>query len=143
QSNIKVGMIAELTGPLSFMGVADANVAKMVVDEFNAGGGLLGRKLELRLEVRTECRFGVRLGQVRRCAGFSLSRRELNSLGHRKRTALSKMANCSRSRRIAASIGRTIGAAELQPRSKGRPRIVPGNNLKVLGKATNRATVLP
>ena len=38
---IRVGVVAELTGPLSFMGVADANVATMVVDEINAAGGLL------------------------------------------------------------------------------------------------------
>ena len=49
-ATIKVGMIAEQTGALSFMGIADANVAKMVVDEINADGGLLGRKLELCLE---------------------------------------------------------------------------------------------
>src|SRR5437660_12181173 len=49
-STIKVGVIAELTGALSFMGIADANVAKMVVDDINTNGGLLGRKLELCLE---------------------------------------------------------------------------------------------
>ena len=49
-SAIKVGMIAEQTGPLSFMGCANANVAKMVIDEINAEGGLLGRKLDLYLE---------------------------------------------------------------------------------------------
>jgi ABC-type branched-subunit amino acid transport system substrate-binding protein len=47
---IKIGMIAELSGPLSFMGVANANVARMVVDEINAGGGLLGRPIELIVE---------------------------------------------------------------------------------------------
>jgi ABC-type branched-subunit amino acid transport system substrate-binding protein len=47
---IKVGLIADLTGPLSFVGTANANVAKMVVDDLNADGGLLGRLLELRLE---------------------------------------------------------------------------------------------
>src|SRR5947207_12571791 len=49
-SAIKVGMIAEQTGPLSFMGGANANMAKMVVDDINASGGLLGRKLDLYLE---------------------------------------------------------------------------------------------
>jgi ABC-type branched-subunit amino acid transport system substrate-binding protein len=49
-STIKVGMIAEQTGPLAFMGIANANVAKMVVDEINDGGGLLGRPVELCLE---------------------------------------------------------------------------------------------
>lgn len=50
QASIKVGMIAEETGALSFMGRANANVARMVVDEINASGGRLGRKLELYLE---------------------------------------------------------------------------------------------
>ena len=50
QPSIKVGMIAEETGGLSFMGRANANVARMVVDEINANGGLLGRKIELYLE---------------------------------------------------------------------------------------------
>lgn len=47
---IKVGVIADQTGPLSFMGVADANVAKMVIDDINAAGGLLGEQIELYLE---------------------------------------------------------------------------------------------
>lgn len=50
QSAIKIGVIAEQTGPLSFMGIADANVAKMVVDDINTSGGLLGRQLALCLE---------------------------------------------------------------------------------------------
>ena len=47
---IKVGMIAELTGPLAFMGGANANTVRMMIDDINATGGLLGRKLELILE---------------------------------------------------------------------------------------------
>jgi len=47
---IKVGLIAEKTGPLSFMGIADANVAKLVVDDINTAGGLLGRQLQLIVE---------------------------------------------------------------------------------------------
>ena len=43
-------MITDLTGPLSFMGIANANVADMVVDDLNARGGLLGRQLELIVE---------------------------------------------------------------------------------------------
>jgi ABC-type branched-subunit amino acid transport system substrate-binding protein len=49
-SPIKVGVIAELTGPLSFMGIADANVARMVIDDINDSGGLLGRRIDLYLE---------------------------------------------------------------------------------------------
>ncbi|MFO1151196.1 MAG: substrate-binding protein [Alsobacter sp.] len=47
---IKVGLIADQTGPLSFVGVANANVARMVVDELNEAGGLLGRPVELIVE---------------------------------------------------------------------------------------------
>jgi branched-chain amino acid transport system substrate-binding protein len=49
-SVIKIGVIAEQTGPLSPMGIANANVAKMVVGDLNASGGLLGRQLKLHLE---------------------------------------------------------------------------------------------
>ena len=47
---IKVGVITDQSGPLSFMGIANANVARMVIDDINADGGLLGRELELYLE---------------------------------------------------------------------------------------------
>jgi len=47
---IRVGVIAEQTGPLSFVGLANANVARMVIGDINAKGGLLGRQLELCLE---------------------------------------------------------------------------------------------
>jgi ABC-type branched-subunit amino acid transport system substrate-binding protein len=50
ESSIKVGVIADQTGPLSFVGIANANVAKMVIDELNAKGGLLGRQIDLYLE---------------------------------------------------------------------------------------------
>jgi ABC-type branched-subunit amino acid transport system substrate-binding protein len=49
-NTIKVGVIADQTGPLSPMGCAQANVASLVVDEINASGGVLGRRLELILE---------------------------------------------------------------------------------------------
>ena len=48
--SIKVGVIADQTGPLSFVGLANANVARMVIGDLNAKGGLLGRPLELFLE---------------------------------------------------------------------------------------------
>jgi branched-chain amino acid transport system substrate-binding protein len=47
---IKVGVISDQTGPLSFVGLANANVARMVIGDINAKGGLLGRHLELMLE---------------------------------------------------------------------------------------------
>lgn len=50
ETAIKIGVIAEQTGPLSFMGQADANVARLVVDDINAAGGLLGRKVQLIVE---------------------------------------------------------------------------------------------
>lgn len=50
ESSIKVGVITDQTGPLSFLGIANANVARMVIDDINAKGGLLGRQVDLCLE---------------------------------------------------------------------------------------------
>src|SRR3990172_2425561 len=50
ESSIKVGVITDQTGALSFLGIANANVAKMVINDINAKGGLLGRKIDLYLE---------------------------------------------------------------------------------------------
>src|SRR6266851_1137093 len=50
ESSIKVGVITDKTGALSFCGVANANVAKMVINDINAKGGLLGRQIDLYLE---------------------------------------------------------------------------------------------
>jgi len=47
---IRVGVLADQTGALSFVGLANANVARMVIGDLNAKGGLLGRRLELLLE---------------------------------------------------------------------------------------------
>jgi ABC-type branched-subunit amino acid transport system substrate-binding protein len=47
---IKVGVVADQTGPLSVAGLANANVARMVIGDINAKGGLLGRRLDLYLE---------------------------------------------------------------------------------------------
>jgi ABC-type branched-subunit amino acid transport system substrate-binding protein len=50
QEAIKVGVIADQTGPLSPLGGAQANTATLVVDEINMSGGLLGQRLELLIE---------------------------------------------------------------------------------------------
>ncbi len=47
---IKVGVITDMTGPLAFLGVANANIATMVVNDINAKGGLLGRHIDLYVE---------------------------------------------------------------------------------------------
>ncbi len=47
---IKVGVATDLTGPISWGGIPNANVAKMVIDDINASGGVLGRPLQLYLE---------------------------------------------------------------------------------------------
>lgn len=49
-SPIKVGLIADQSGPLSFIGLANVNVARMVVGDLNAKGGLLGRHIDLYIE---------------------------------------------------------------------------------------------
>ena len=46
----RVGLITDQTGPLSFMGIANTNVARMVIDDINAAGGVLGRPVELFIE---------------------------------------------------------------------------------------------
>jgi ABC-type branched-subunit amino acid transport system substrate-binding protein len=48
--SIKVGVITDQTGALSFLGIANANVAKMVINDINAKGGLLRRQIDLYLE---------------------------------------------------------------------------------------------
>src|SRR5262245_54969040 len=51
QSNpIKVGIATDLTGPIGFAGNDNANVAKMVVNDINAKGGVLGRSIQLFIE---------------------------------------------------------------------------------------------
>jgi ABC-type branched-subunit amino acid transport system substrate-binding protein len=47
---IKVGVIADQTADLSPLGAGQANTATLVVEELNASGGLLGRRVELILE---------------------------------------------------------------------------------------------
>jgi Periplasmic binding protein len=46
----RVGVITDQTGALSFTGIANVNVAKMVIDDLNDRGGLLGRPVELFVE---------------------------------------------------------------------------------------------
>ena len=50
QMQSRVGVIADETGDLSVMGLGQANVATLVVEEINASGGLLGRSVELLIE---------------------------------------------------------------------------------------------
>jgi ABC-type branched-subunit amino acid transport system substrate-binding protein len=46
----RVGVITDQTGALSLMGIANVNVARMVIDDINSKGGLLGRPVELFIE---------------------------------------------------------------------------------------------
>lgn len=47
---IKIGVATDLTGPISWGGIPNANVAKMVVEDWNANGGILGRPVQLIIE---------------------------------------------------------------------------------------------
>jgi len=47
---IKIGVVTDLTGPLSFAGIANANIARMAVNDINTNGGLLGRQIDLYVE---------------------------------------------------------------------------------------------
>lgn len=62
---IKVGIATDLTGPIGYAGNANANVARMVVEDWNAAGGLLGRKVELYIE-DTASNESVAVGNVRK-----------------------------------------------------------------------------
>src|SRR6185312_6707036 len=44
---IRIGLIAELSGPLGFYGAETNRAAELVVKQINASGGLLGRPIEL------------------------------------------------------------------------------------------------
>jgi branched-chain amino acid transport system substrate-binding protein len=44
---IRIGAIFSVTGPASFLGEPERNTAKMLEEDLNAAGGLLGRKLEV------------------------------------------------------------------------------------------------
>jgi branched-chain amino acid transport system substrate-binding protein len=47
---IKIGAIFSVTGGASYLGAPESKTAKMLVDQINASGGVLGRKLELVLK---------------------------------------------------------------------------------------------
>ncbi|HEY6003743.1 MAG TPA: ABC transporter substrate-binding protein [Anaeromyxobacter sp.] len=47
---IKIGVTAELTGPNAEAGAYEVNGANLALDEINKAGGVLGKKLELRIE---------------------------------------------------------------------------------------------
>jgi branched-chain amino acid transport system substrate-binding protein len=50
EDTIKIGMVNEATGPNAEAGVYTHNGAKLALEEINAAGGVLGKKLELKLE---------------------------------------------------------------------------------------------
>jgi ABC-type branched-subunit amino acid transport system substrate-binding protein len=47
---IKIGIATDLTGAIGMAGHANANVAKMVIQDINDAGGVLGRPIELHIE---------------------------------------------------------------------------------------------
>jgi urea transport system substrate-binding protein len=47
KSSLKIGALTDLTGPYGIVGKANIPVAKMAVNEINAAGGILGRRVEL------------------------------------------------------------------------------------------------
>jgi ABC-type branched-subunit amino acid transport system substrate-binding protein len=47
---IKVGIATDLTGAISWGGIPNSNVAKMVIEEINAAGGVNGRPLQMILK---------------------------------------------------------------------------------------------
>jgi len=62
---IKVGIATDITGAIAYVGNACANVAKMVVEDVNNAGGILGRPIEL-IIVDTASNESVGVANVRR-----------------------------------------------------------------------------
>ena len=50
QDTVKIGVVQPLTGPVAYDGNIYANTVKMLVDDMNAKGGVLGKKIELVIE---------------------------------------------------------------------------------------------
>ena len=51
QETIKIGVVQPLTGPVAYDGNIYANTVKMLVEDMNAKGGVLGKKIELVIAV--------------------------------------------------------------------------------------------
>ena len=47
QDKIKIGAVLAVTGPASFLGDPEAKTLKMLADEINAKGGVLGKQIEI------------------------------------------------------------------------------------------------
>ena len=47
---IKVGIATDLTGPISWGGIPNSQVARMAIEQINTSGGLLGRPIQMILE---------------------------------------------------------------------------------------------
>ena len=50
QDTVKIGVVQPLTGPVAYDGNIYANTVKMLVEDMNARGGVLGKKIELVIE---------------------------------------------------------------------------------------------
>ena len=50
QETVKIGVVQPLTGPVAYDGNIYANTVKMLVEDMNAKGGVLGKKIELVIE---------------------------------------------------------------------------------------------
>ena len=50
EDTVKIGLIQPLTGSVAYNGTTDVNGSKLALDEINAKGGVLGKKVELVIE---------------------------------------------------------------------------------------------
>jgi len=50
QETVRIGVVQPMTGPVAYDGNIYVNTVKMIVDDLNAKGGVLGRKIELVVE---------------------------------------------------------------------------------------------
>ena len=50
QETVRIGVVQPTTGPVAYDGNIYVNTVKMIVDDMNAKGGVLGKKIELLVE---------------------------------------------------------------------------------------------
>lgn len=72
---IKIGQMAQLSGPASFLGPSEEAAARIAVEEINAKGGLLGRQVELIM-----CDTATDAGVANECAKRLLNQDKVDAL---------------------------------------------------------------
>jgi len=87
--SIKVGVITDQTGALSFCGIANANVAKMVINDINASGGSQSYEARPAGSSRCDLRWHLQLHEAGYQGSCLASRSEVDTWSARTSTRTS------------------------------------------------------